>query len=210
MGYFAEKIVGKEIVCLETARNFGRVEKVLFAPDLSALAYLKTEKCLVSVADVYKIEDCVCCVKVSPLPFSDGFCCPLGLEIYTQTGKLMGKCIDVEVSFNFSSKYILTEEQKIVPKRVMLARDSIILKGALPKNQTPLVAHTVVSQKIPYRYSGDFSFLVGRIVTDRILDKNGLVLAEAGQRITDNVVFAAKENGKLLELNKKCIRPNKA
>lgn len=207
MSYMISEILGKEIVCLSSACSYGIVTETLFDAKMLYLMYLKTSSCLVSASEVFRADDCVCCESVTPLPLSDKFCFPIGKNVYTSSGKKIGVCNDVEVANNFTAKLICCDETKISPKKVLNAGDTIILRGAMPKREvTPTSPAVVTENKLPKRHSGDFSFLVGCKLSDKILDKNGKIMANIGQTVTAELITVAMANGKLMELNKKCLR----
>lgn len=200
MSYSAASFIGKEIVGLEDGKNYGRVVSVLFDSKLTAMLYFKTEKYTVPSSSVFRISDCICVLRnkdFTPLPV----CSPISASVFTSSGKKVGVCKDVDLTSTFNVRYLLCEETKIFPKRVLTVGDSIILKAAMPKQNT---------LKIPSRYSGDFSFLIGTRITAKIYDRNGELIATTGQIVNSQIIRSCRANEKLIELTKKCvtIKPN--
>ena len=62
----------------------------------------------------------------------------------------------------------------------------------------------VVVVRPPYTIYADFSYLLGRKASARVIGPDGEILLEAGQKVTPAALAACKRCGRLLHLAKSC------
>ena len=143
----------------------------------------------------------------------------LGKMVYNTDGKLLGKIADVYLTKTLKVQKLLLDNGTIITAgKVKANNDIVTVKVARPKpaksaqnksdkaKQTPLATSaegnntTTNTSFLPRRKSGDFSFLVGKIVDKNIFNFLGELMIKQGDIVTREVYLRARHFGKLTEL----------
>ena len=144
----------------------------------------------------------------------------VGKVVYNTNGKLLGNITNVEIGKTLKLKSItLTNGQRILTSQIVANNDVVMVKVSKPqraKSATNLKPKgnkqitenvnqlTLSEQTLPPLYtrrkSGDFSFLVGKVVDKNIFNFWGELMIRKGDVVTRENYLKARYFGKLTEL----------
>lgn len=131
----------------------------------------------------------------------------IGKQVYDTDGKLLGLLQDAEITSTFKLKSLTLANGNIVALSKIVANNDIITvrtnKPKKPKQpKQTAVTQSATAQPIvaPKRKSGDFSFLVGKVVDKNVFNFLGELMIREGNVVTREVYLKARAFGKLTEL----------
>lgn len=131
----------------------------------------------------------------------------IGKSVYDTDGKLLGLLQDAEITSTLKLKNIILANVKVVALSKIVANNDIITvrtdKPKKPKQPKQTIATEpvdVLPIVAPKRKSGDFSFLVGKVVDKNIFNFLGELMIREGNVVTREVYLKARAFGKLTEL----------
>lgn len=131
----------------------------------------------------------------------------MGKQMYDTDGKLLGLLQDAEITSTLKLKSLtLANGNVIALSKIVANNDIITVRTNKPKKQkqpkrTPATEPTTAQPIVaPKRKSGDFSFLVGKVVDKNIFNFLGELMIREGNVVTREVYLKARAFGKLTEL----------
>lgn len=131
----------------------------------------------------------------------------IGKQVYDTDGKLLGLLQDAEITSTFKLKSLTLANGNIVALSKIVANNDIITvrtnkpkKPKQPKQTAMTQSATAQPIVAPKRKSGDFSFLVGKVVDKNIFNFLGELMIREGNVVTREVYLKARAFGKLTEL----------
>ena len=213
-------LLGKNIVAQNTV--VGSVDGICWQKMNCVL--LQSDRCVfgatkMKVTDVVALQDLQAKEQLPTLH--------LGKHVYNTLGLFVGQVQDVELSSTLKLKNLTLTNGTTVPLSQIIANNDIItIKAHLPKkakrkpallqeratqngtsNQTTNGQVDVAHQQsiaqtalAPKRKSGDFSFLVGKVVDKNICNFWGELIIKKGEVVTKRCYLKARAFGKLTEL----------
>ncbi len=131
----------------------------------------------------------------------------IGKQVYDTDGKLIGLLQDVEITSTLKVKTLVLLNRKVIALSKIVANNDIITvraakpkKPKRPKQTTATEPVDVLPIVAPKRKSGDFSFLVGKVIDKNIFNFLGELMMHEGDVVTREVYLKARAFGKLTEL----------
>lgn len=175
-------------------------------------------------------QDCVLINNSNALELKESICScldeyinPINLNIYDLNGTLIGKCVDIIIDKKLNLKsLILSTAEEIPACKIKNMGTSIILTSNSPFNINkfkPTINKIKISNTIDSTVSlpnqvvntqgspqqkliTDYTFLIGRTLSQNIQSFNGEIIAKEGALITKDTIKKASLVGKLLELTR--------
>ena len=140
----------------------------------------------------------------------------LDKEVFTATGKQMGKVVDIIFNEHFVVQKIITEKCEFDSQKIIVNNDIIIineqnsnyhLKNFKPTNKINIPEKpeqkVVITSKIPIKVIAG-NFLVGKKLFRDLVSPNNIVLARKNSIVSISLINTAKEHNSLVELSK-CV-----
>lgn len=128
-------------------------------------------------------------------------------QVYDTDGKLLGFLQDAEITSTLKlKKLILSNGNVVALSKIVANNDIITVRTNKPKRQKQeklIEIEELGNDKLvvaPKRKSGDFSFLVGKVVDKNIFNFWGELMIREGNVVTREVYLKARAFGKLTEL----------
>jgi sporulation protein YlmC with PRC-barrel domain len=187
---------------------------------------------VVKIHNIFHIgQDCILInnakdmeLKENICGFLDEYINPINLNIYDLDGSQVGKCSDIIIDQKFNIKSIAVSKNTEIPaNKIKNIGNSIILTSNSSFNinkfkpninsikidktsESSIVAtpnqvvktQNTTQQKI----ITDYTFLIGRTLSQTIQSFNGEIIAKEGSPITKDIIRKASLVGKLLELTR--------
>lgn len=129
----------------------------------------------------------------------------IGKQVYDTDGKLLGLLQDAQITSTLKLKNLILANGNVVTLSKIVANNDIVTvrtnKPKMSKRKTK--AKELANDKpifAPKRKSGDFSFLVGKVVDKNIFNFLGELMIREGNIVTREVYLKARAFGKLTEL----------
>lgn len=210
------EITGKNVILLWEARSLGRLSRA-FCDESGkrVLRYETDEGYAFSPLDVFSAqEDAIVLDKQSPCP--EGEPCPLGLTVYSVTGKLLGAIDDLELKGEKITALKIGEET-LDPSKLASRSDKLailndvkmrLVKREKAQEQTspvPTLSGVSLPQKVRREEvargrNGSYDFLLGKRLARSVTAASGEIIAPEGGEITREVIDLAEREGRLVQL----------
>lgn len=220
------ELIGSQVLSLSGAKICGVICGARFSKDLSRMKAAEVfvsddDDCERKFIEVRKIRSAahgaVAVMNESVLlPDCPEYArSPVNLPAYSETGEPLGRITDVTLDESYKVLSLCTPERSYPLSDVLSRSDELIVfrlpgsktrvKRSVPRVPRPAPSPStdggVKAQAAPGRYG----FLLGRRTSSDVSDTSGNRIADAGERITDDVITLARERGAIVRLTMSCM-----
>lgn len=211
-------IIGKSVVSLWNAAPLGKLNGAFCDEMTKKLLRYETERgSSFSPADIISVGDDAIIIGDPSAP-NDGVPCPVGLTVYSVSGRLMGVLSDLELKGDKITALVIggenVEPGKLVARSETVAvvndvKMRLVKKEKLPETTTATSDSTALlpvkarrESGIPSSKSGSgsYDFLLGKCLSRTVTKRGGEIIAEEGCEITRELIERAEKEGRLVQL----------